>query len=199
MSEKTNTDLKDVLASLKSIITDESETVKEVAVSGVGGKLILAPSLRVADDASDDEGQRKEMLEEKISLREEMIIETNGLWEPDAARQDDNAGSPLTGVPTEEIADAAFGDMSFDISDVADENLLIKNDHEEVDRGEHDIEEASVPPWSVDYETLKPMVADIIRGELRGVLGEKITANIRSMVRREIEIAIGEISRDTSD
>ncbi len=38
----------------------------------------------------------------------------------------------------------------------------------------------------IDPETLHDMVADIVRSELQGVLGERITRNVRKLVRREI-------------
>ena len=41
----------------------------------------------------------------------------------------------------------------------------------------------------IDYEALRPIVAEIIRQELRSSLGESITSNIRAMVHREIEVA----------
>ena len=44
-------------------------------------------------------------------------------------------------------------------------------------------------PKYFDDEALRPIVADIIRQELRSSLGERITSNIRAMVRREIEVA----------
>ena len=199
MSEKTNTDLMDVLASLKKIVTDEGETPREVAVSGVGGKLILAPSQRLTDDASDYEIRIEEMLKAKISLLEEMIKDKVDLWERVSVGRDGYAGSAVRVAPLEEIADAALGEPSGYVSDVTDEDYSIKNEVEAVDRGENDIEDASVPPLSVDLEKLRPMVADIIRTELRGVLGQKITANIRSMVRREIEIAIDKLIWDPPD
>ncbi len=199
MDEKTNTDLMNVLASIKSLVTDEGETPKEAAVSGIGGKLILAPSLRLADDASDDESQKKEMLEEKIAQLEEMLTNTVGPCEPDAAGQDGYAGSTVTKALLEEIADATVSDLSGYVSDVPDEDPLIPTDGEALDRGEDDIVEALVPPLPVDYEALKTMVTDIIRVELQGVLGEKITANIRNMVRREINVAVTKISRDLPD
>ena len=39
----------------------------------------------------------------------------------------------------------------------------------------------------LDIETLRDMVTEIIRDELRGTLGERITRNLRVLVRREIE------------
>ena len=43
---------------------------------------------------------------------------------------------------------------------------------------------------AVTHEELREMVAEILRAELQGVLGEKITGNMRKMVRREIQRAI---------
>jgi len=42
----------------------------------------------------------------------------------------------------------------------------------------------------IDEETLRDMVAEIVREELQGALGERITRNVRKLVRREIMRAI---------
>ncbi|WP_235855890.1 hypothetical protein [Mesobaculum littorinae] len=42
----------------------------------------------------------------------------------------------------------------------------------------------------LDEETLRDMVAEIVREELQGALGERITRNVRKLVRREIMRAI---------
>ena len=42
----------------------------------------------------------------------------------------------------------------------------------------------------IDEETLRILVADIIRKELQGTLGERITRNVRKLVRREIQRAL---------
>ena len=39
----------------------------------------------------------------------------------------------------------------------------------------------------VDEDLLRRVVSDIVREELQGKLGERITRNLRRMVRREIE------------
>lgn len=44
----------------------------------------------------------------------------------------------------------------------------------------------------LDEETLREMVADIVRQELQGTLGERITRNVRKLVRREIYRALAE-------
>lgn len=47
---------------------------------------------------------------------------------------------------------------------------------------------ASAP--QIDEEMLKEIVADLVRKELQGAMGEKITRNVRKLVRREIQRAI---------
>ena len=42
----------------------------------------------------------------------------------------------------------------------------------------------------LDEDTLREMVADIVRQELQGALGERITRNVRKLVRREIHRAL---------
>ncbi len=42
----------------------------------------------------------------------------------------------------------------------------------------------------LDEDTLRDLVADIVRQELQGALGERITRNVRKLVRREIHRAI---------
>ena len=42
----------------------------------------------------------------------------------------------------------------------------------------------------LDEEALRQMVSDLVREELQGVLGERITRNVRRLVRREIQRAM---------
>ena len=42
----------------------------------------------------------------------------------------------------------------------------------------------------IDEDSLREMVADIVREELQGALGERITRNVRKLVRREIHRAL---------
>jgi hypothetical protein len=42
----------------------------------------------------------------------------------------------------------------------------------------------------LDEETLREIVAEVVRAELQGALGQRITRNVRKMVRREIRIAL---------
>lgn len=42
----------------------------------------------------------------------------------------------------------------------------------------------------LDEDTLRDIIVDVVREELQGVLGQRITRNVRKMVRREIRLAL---------
>ena len=42
----------------------------------------------------------------------------------------------------------------------------------------------------LDEEVLREIISQVVRDELKGVLGQKITRNVRKMVRREIRLAL---------
>ena len=193
-----NSELSDVLASLKEIVSDEDEKGTEAAIVGGAEKFILVPSLRVTEEPHVSNAPLSKTLEEKISRLEEMITETEGRWEPGPDGQDDYAGRPVTGLARKEVVDAALSEIDGDLDGGTTEE---KSDH--VDKAPYEAGAGQYPnavrSVQVDYEDLRPMVADIIRDELRGVLGEKITANIRRMVHREIETAVTKLSWDKSE
>lgn len=49
-----------------------------------------------------------------------------------------------------------------------------------------DMTETSTPAFNVDESMLRALVVDIVREELHGEMGERITRNVRKLVRREI-------------
>ena len=48
---------------------------------------------------------------------------------------------------------------------------------------------------SVDEAALRQIVAQVIHQELRGALGERITHNLRKLVRREVARALSETGK----
>ncbi len=56
--------------------------------------------------------------------------------------------------------------------------------------GEEVFSEAMDDAAEIDEAMLREMVADIVRQELQGALGERITRNVRKLVRREIHRAL---------
>ncbi len=49
--------------------------------------------------------------------------------------------------------------------------------------------------FEVDEDALREMIRDVVRQELQGSLGERITRNVRKLVRREIQRAFSDLSK----
>ncbi|WP_088622240.1 hypothetical protein [Oceanicola sp. 22II-s10i] len=62
--------------------------------------------------------------------------------------------------------------------------------HSTTSRTEPDRNEFYDDAPMIDEEALRDMVAEIVRQELQGALGERITRNVRKLVRREIQRAL---------
>ena len=65
--------------------------------------------------------------------------------------------------------------------DLLAEGAATKTDAEDPDEGDDAV---------MDEEALRELVAEIVRQELRGALGERTTRNVRKLVRREIQRAL---------
>ena len=137
------------------------------------------------------------------------------LWEPDGSRDTPYAGSDLEPLqwadtdPAEPTTDA-IADPSAEAEprqpDPQPEPLVLSEpaqpspaDPATVD-GASQIAEQAVTDVAMDQlgaedsildeESLRELVADIVRAELQGALGERITRNVRKLVRREIQRAL---------
>ncbi|MFW8637595.1 hypothetical protein [Cribrihabitans pelagius] len=131
-------------------------------------------------------GGRAASVLQKIAELEAKVAQSPGEWEPDGASQDPFSGT-ATGtivwqddLETAQTGAAAAGeggnapdrDMDADLAETALTDTAL----------------ASLPPEAAyhDEDSLRELVASIVREELQGALGERITRNIRKLVRREI-------------
>ena len=121
-------------------------------------------------------------LGEKIAALEEVIGRTEDQWEPDGTGTDDYAGTPVDALEWEETDEDAQADsITIDAAPVVEDEL-----DETVD----DLDDDAIAEATLDEDALRTLVADIVREELQGVLGERITRNVRKLVRREIQRAL---------
>lgn len=91
---------------------------------------------------------------------------------------------PVEDAPVNEWAedDAAMAE-----SRIEDEPAFAETDYEDAVPGlTGEIDPADL----IDEQALRDLVADIVRQELQGALGERITRNVRKLVRREIHRAL---------
>lgn len=115
-------------------------------------------------------------LSAKIEALEAAVAQTDQQWEPDGEGVDDYAGTEVETLEwrdheDREPADGATGSDSASI-------------------GPNPLDTAEAEDGFIDEDALRDMVADIVRQELQGALGERITRNVRKLVRREIHRAM---------
>ncbi len=149
-----------------------------------------APEARVED-------QRKaSTLEQKVAELEALIAGSDEDWEPEPEPDQDGA-SHFLGDRAEALA---WQDYDGDTEEVeAAPDLTFFQSHRSRPRDEqttHDAAaEAETEPSDggtavIDEDMLRDIVAEIVRQELQGALGERITRNVRKLVRREIHRAL---------
>ncbi|MDB4197473.1 hypothetical protein N9777_04225 [Ascidiaceihabitans sp.] len=149
--------------------------VLEAVVCDVAPK-IDGPSEDAEPDSSINEAAffagQTESLTSKIAALEAAIGKTDDQWEPD-----DTGGSDYSGTeaPSMKWGDAA--EVSFDEDPEADSTMQ----HSGI---------ASSADGILDEEALRDLISEIAREELQGALGERITRNVRKLVRREIRSAL---------
>ncbi|WP_209596939.1 hypothetical protein [Ruegeria sp. HKCCSP351] len=142
-------------------------------------------------------------LSAKIEALEAAIAQTEDQWEPDGDSQDAYSGTPSHALPwdvEEEFAaamsiDAAGGDEPEAVQQAEDASCqaeFIRSSQAVV--SDADAEEPgsdeNVRTIDMDEDALRTLIAEVVRAELQGTMGERITRNVRKMVRREIARAL---------
>ncbi|MEP2715176.1 hypothetical protein [Pseudophaeobacter sp.] len=153
-------------------------------------------------------GDRVSAVVQKIAELEAKVARSDGQWEPDGASSD-----PYAGTNIETLAWQDHIEDQTDSSDFLQDEASVAS---EIDRQELQGESAAEPDLDaatlaeeavteealdglqgfageesyLDEDSLRELVADIVRSELQGALGERITRNVRKLVRREIQRAL---------
>ncbi len=180
----------------------EAETGDEVADAGTADR--FAPDAALSDtEASDLEGpaseemagegaddaaqdlptfhsSRAESLSAKIEALEAVIGRTRDQWEPDGTSDDAYAGTPVETLAWRDASEA----------DEAPEPAAAPAEPEAQRTAEPTTDDLAADEAVIDEDSLRELVAEIVRQELQGALGERITRNVRKLVRREIHRAL---------
>ena len=94
---------------------------------------------------------------------------------------------------TEDVTQTESTTTFQDISPDDVEEIVIPKyaeDDEIALENEHDAQNDQATDQFVDEETLREIVSEMVRDELQGDLGDRITRNVRKLVRREIHHAL---------
>jgi hypothetical protein len=113
---------------------------------------------------------------------------------PEAAASpvSDAAVEPTQSAPETVEADTPTeAEPATDWQDVPDQDALDQEALATADR-----EALTEEPVLLDEDMLRDMVSEIVRQELQGALGERITRNVRKLVRREIHRALASYNID---
>lgn len=125
----------------------------------------------------------------KIAALETAIARTSDQWEPDGDDEDAYAGTHSPAMRWQENVEldgkgSPMGAIALPTAEVS---------HAEIDADEQVIDEEMLRDLVADIvrqELKGTLVAQIVREELQGDLGERITRNVRKLVRREIQRAL---------
>ena len=182
-----------VLDSIRRLLSDGQPAERRSGAAPVTGseKLLLTPALRVGENATEPPQPHVApaawSLEERIAELEAAVGDRPDEWEPDGSEDADQerpnrfvfqhrseqAAAPLRPAAPQPQARGTGGDDADE--DGADEN-----------EGFDIFADDRLP----DPDALRDLVAEIVRQELQSDLGQRVTRNIRKLVRREIRRAL---------
>ncbi|WP_171240071.1 hypothetical protein [Ruegeria sp. HKCCA5491] len=169
--------------------------------------------LRASDIVKRDEPVAEEQqstdpadsLSAKIEALEAAIARTEDQWEPDGDSEDEYSGTRTTSLEwsADEEASSAKEDVRADNDDSAPEAESQVSETKAMFIRDPEVTAAAVSSTeqprdvtALDEAALRDLIAQVVREELQGVLGERITRNVRKMVRREIYRALAEHKPD---
>ncbi len=155
--------------------------------------MVAEPVLDETDEGIEDAELVEQDLTARVETMEAAVAEQPDEWEPDGSIEETFSGETVEPLPWHDIEtetrpvaeqeekqlehaarmDAAMSDST--MSDTA---------------GGDDSEAWFGSDAVMDEEALRDMVGEIVRQELQGALGERITRNVRKLVRREIHRAL---------
>lgn len=187
-----------VLDSIRRLLADGRSPEPKPAApqSVVSEKLLLTPALRVETTPAVPRPRSQPVawsLEDRIAELEAAVGDQPGEWEPDGSEDADQErpsrfvfqhrpaarGSETSGMAETAAPAPVAPSSAAPASDVRDAE-------EGADDGFDIFEDDRLP----DPDALRDLVAEIVRQELQSDLGQRVTRNIRKLVRREIRRAL---------
>ncbi|WP_108860245.1 hypothetical protein [Ruegeria sp. Alg231-54] len=197
-----------------SSIQDSPEIEAEAKAGYTADASVKPMLLRACDIVNREDPANKEQaapeppknptnsLSAKIEALEAAIARTEDQWEPDGDSEDEYSGTPAKAL--EFSARKEFSDTGGKKAEptqakakeaVATTKATFIRDPEVITAPPaHPVEAAAEDSAiaGISEDALRKMIAEVVREELQGVLGERITRNVRKMVRREIYKALAE-------
>jgi hypothetical protein len=191
-----------VLDSIRRLLSDGRPAERRPeSPAAASEKLLLTPALRVEKPGPAEPPPRPRSepvawsLEDRIAELEAAVGDRADDWEPDGSEDADQERPsrflfqhrpPQPATEPRGMAEAAAPAPVPHAFDLVDENALKAREDDDADDGFDIFEDDRLP----DPDALRDLVAEIVRQELQSDLGQRVTRNIRKLVRREIRRAL---------
>ena len=207
MSDRARTDeIDDVLSSVRKLVSHGEKHAPQPRprpdAPATLDRFLLTPALRVAEqDVEEDPLETAQVdnvllldavkraeragLEATIAELEAAVTAQPDDWEPDEGEPFDEAAWAVSAFQLHEVAAAAK-----QATEATNEDITSEAEAEQVAPPEIPADALA----QIDPAVLRQMVVEILREELAGDMGERITRNVRKLVRREINRVL--VSRD---
>jgi hypothetical protein len=201
MSDRlSSVEIEDVLSSIRRLVTDDLRPKVVQVVPPVAEKLLLTPALRVVQYVPD--APFAEVPEDIHAIEETVAaigaaVQDEG-YEPETGDVSLDAALPVPEWPESTWAAPDMAEegetaevivpVSVGVSRADDDAMQAWADEAEAEVMANLQADAQVFPQSMtfDEQVLRDLVRDLIREELQGAFGERITRNVRKLVRAEL-------------
>ena len=182
----------------------EESARNETSASAKGSEATWERVTEGGADGTSAFSSSRTALEERIAELEAAVSRTREEWEPDGSEPDAKEMPDrhifAHAEPKQHESEAEATSVSETVDDddpsvedrarnTPSDAIISASESDDGDRQEHVASEPS-DEIVVDEGALRELVADIVQRELQGALGERITRNVRRMVRREIQQAM---------
>ena len=201
-----NVEVEDVLSSIRRLVSEDSRPSVKTAtpVTLSADRLVLTPALRVEDHQDEDVAAVEPTIRVWSEFgagpedQDAMLVDrsendsdaTSDVYEPEYAEDvQDHYERPQE--ETHEVPEAP----SMKSDDVGSDSDAYNAEGDNAETVEVDVEpQQAVFSQPVDKlldeNALRDIVRETVREELQGALGERITRNVRKLIRREIHRAL---------
>lgn len=192
-------DIEDVLSSIRRLVADTPDGAQAPAADA-GNRLVLTPALRVGEDDSEQSAQHSPADTPDMATHAAASDSAPEGADADAPPPDIEpvdeaavlewedhhiAADPQEGAAQEDAAELAQGAAA-----EGDAPATAPQQDDAAYGAGTDAPDLLAEDGVIDEEMLRELVAEIVRQELQGALGERITRNVRKLVRREIHRAL---------
>jgi hypothetical protein len=206
MSDRmSSVEIEDVLSSIRRLVSDDLRPKPVVDAPPAGGKLMLTPALRVVQDVPeapfvalpDDVPDEVLGIEDAVAVIGAAVPDDG--YEPETGDISLDAVLPVPDWPDStwaapDMIDAVEAAQVVDVMPDAVEDAAMQTWADEAEAevvASLQADERVFPQgMTFDEEVLRDLVRDLIREELQGALGERITRNVRKLVRSELNRAL---------